>query len=416
MIPDIKASAKITMERVWFVDIVTDYGPGHFVPTHVTLEQCAEILNAEYTAIVDQACQLSIGTEKWIRVLRNSRNPTLHDFAQLRKQRQYYLAFVEIKTQLSGFFELSIWVRSLLKNIKNNSNYIVIYLDSANPLQLLAVWLSVASSLAATRNKTIVWTHFHGITGWQETKIGRLVRYLFNILPIKTLRTAYTREIAAEGSKYGWVDILPMPLSPDLSVFARNHKSFGEKSDRLVCWLLITRSEQGLDFLPRMMSHSSTRNFPQKFIKCFVSEKANITANTEIELVRLPYGSEDYRLHFNECDVVLLPYNGYSFRSKMSMVFIEAVATSKLPVVSDGTVMASELRRFKLEDLVLDFKNGFSWTLIDELRKDLSIRERFNFMAESYAKEHDTFAYAQSLYKSLKQMDAKMVLTEPKRN
>jgi hypothetical protein len=105
-----------------------------------------------------------------------------------------------------------------------------------------------------------------------------------------------------------------------------------------------------------MIDHKSARNFPEKGIKCFVRENASIKENAEIELVRLPYVSEeDYGLHFNECEVVLLPYNAYSYNTKMSMTFVEAIATSKIVIVSDGTVMASELRRFELGDLCYGF-------------------------------------------------------------
>src|SRR5262249_19106358 len=144
--------------------------------------------------------------------------------------------------------------------------------------------------------------------------------------------------------------------------------------------------------------------FPKHFIKCFISEWANnIQESADIELVRLPYGSKDYHFYFNNCDVVLLPYKAQRFRTEMSMVFIEAVAACKLPIVSDGTAMATELRRFNLDELVLDFDNEFSWTVVNELRKNISIRERFKAMAETYNREHDTLAFAKSVYRSLKQ-------------
>jgi hypothetical protein len=97
------------------------------------------------------------------------------------------------------------------------------------------------------------------------------------------------------------------------------------------------------------------------------------------------------------------------------MVFIEAVATSKIPIVSDGTAMARELIRFELGDLVIDFNNEFSWTLVNEIREDINIRARLSLMAESYVSEHGTFGCAQSLYKSLKQANSKVALSEPKR-
>lgn len=408
------------MKKVWFVDVVTHYGPGceHSVPVHVALEECAEILNAKYIAVVDQTCPPSVGTEKWLRVLHNSRNPTLYEIVQLAKHMHYHLAFGEIKTKLRTLYELWIRTRSLLKDINNNSTCNIIYLDFANPVQILAVWLSVFS-LAPARNKTIVWIHFHR----QDRKIGRFLRFLFDSFPIKAWSTAYTTEIAEEHRKHGWVvDTLPHPLNPALKAFACNHEAtnrpsiFRERTDKMVCWLFITRSEQGLELLPRLITHNSAENFPKRFIKCFVSEKSDIKGHAEIELVALPYLSEeDYKLYFNECEIVLLPYNAHSFSGMMSGVFMEAIATSKVPIVSDGTVMARELRRFGLRDLVVDFNNGFSWTLINEIREDNSIRARLNLMTKSYVREHDAFACAQSLYKGLKKITSKMPLSEPRR-
>jgi hypothetical protein len=171
-----------------------------------------------------------------------------------------------------------------------------------------------------------------------------------------------------------------------------------------------------LDRLQKLIDHNSAASFPKKFIKCFVSEKANILQNDNVELVRLPYGLKDYHLRLDECDVVLLPYRADLFRGAISSVFIEAVLMGKTPIVSDGTTMAGELRKFKLGDLVLNFDNEFSWTLINGMRKNDCIRERLNLMAESYANEHSTFRYAKCLYKKLKQRDSKLALTEPSRN
>jgi hypothetical protein len=413
--------------KVWFVDVVTRYGQGneHSVPVHVALEQCTEVLNAKYIAVVDQNCPCFTGTKKWLRVIHNSRNATIHDLAHLVKQKHYNLAVDELKTKLSTLFELWSRTRSLLKEITKNASYVIIYLDHATQAQILAVLLSVAS-LAATRNKTIVWFHFHRHD--RLATAARFARSLLNIFPAKVLGTAYTSEIAAENRKYGTrVDILPHPLNPALNALACNPKSTNNKNkinvhrpqhNKLVCWLFLTRPEQGLELLPSIISHTSAKAFQHKFIKCFVRELAvaNIKDTVELELVRLPYLSEEeYQLYFNQCEVILLPYSAHLFGGMMSGAFTEAVAKSKIPIVSDGTVMAAQLRRFQLGDLVMDFTNGFSWTLINEIRKDNSIRARLNSMAESYIREHDAFGCAQSLYTSLKKIDPTMPLSEPKR-
>jgi len=425
MIPDIKVSTEntmtkvvsteTTMQKVWFIDVVTQYGPDclHSVPVRIALEQCAEILNVEYTAVVDQNCPIFKGTEKWLRVLHFSRTGTLHDLFE-------DLAIPEIQSKLREFCDLWIRIRSLLKGINNNASCTIIRLDwGVNSYQKLAVFLSVASLLAARKN-TIVWIHLDRSA--DRTKIARFRQRLLDIFPIKVWRTAYTSEIAAENKKYGRVvDILPLPLHPALSDFAYKHRSANKinlchaKADKLVCWLFINRPEQGLALLPKIIDHPSVGAFPKKSIKCFVCEHASIKENAEIELVRLPYVSEeDYHLHFNKCEVVFLPYKTHSYSSSMSMVFIETIATSKIPIVSDGTAMARELRRFELGDLVIDFDTEFSWTLINKIRKDVSIRARVNLMAESYVREHGTFGYAHSLYKSLKRFNSKMALSEPK--
>lgn len=417
---DIEASADTRIEKVWFVDVITYYGPAalHSVTVHIALEQCAELLNAEYIAAVDQSCPLFKGTEKWLRVLHDSEelHTSLSEIVKLTKQRKYKIAIAEGKNKLRAFYDLCIRIRSLIKDINNDASRIIIYLDYVYPVQILAVWLSVVS-LATTRKNTVVWMHFHGIRQWKHR---RFVRCLFEFFPVKAWITAYTSELVAANRKYGWIveHILPMPLNSALNVFTRNHLSTNKikQSDKMVCWLLLTYHDQGLELLTRMIDHKSAKNFQKKGIKCFVRDGADIKENAEIELVRLPYVSEeDYRLHFNECEVVLLPYNAHSYNGRMSMTFVEAIATSKIAIVADGTVMASELRRFELGDLIMDFNNGFSWTLINEIRNDSGIRTRLDLMAESYVKEHDTFACAQSLYKGLKKIDPKMALREPKR-
>jgi hypothetical protein len=141
--------------KVYFIDIVTEYGPGHFVSQHVTLERCAEILNANYIAVVDQDCPPFTKTGRLLRVLDNSRDPNLHGFTQLAKRKQLYRAAAELTTQLSSFIGLSFRIRSVLKKIDNTATSILIYLDLANPLQMIAVWLSV-SSLIGIRAKTII--------------------------------------------------------------------------------------------------------------------------------------------------------------------------------------------------------------------------------------------------------------------
>jgi hypothetical protein len=416
----IEAPAEIITGKVWFVDVVTEYGPGHHVAMHVTLERCAEILSANYIAVADQDCPPSIGTDKWLRVLHNSKNSDLHYLSQFAKQGRFHRALLELKRLISSLTRLSVRLRSLINNIDNNANSIVIYLDYATHLQMIAVWLSVAS-LSDQRNKTIVWSFFHRDEGWQRTKLGGIARWLSTVLPIKTWHTTSTSEIAAQYRKYGWnVDLLPLPLDPFLNTCDRHHKSinkingFSKKSDGLICWLLVTRPDQGLDRVQKIIEHKSMDDFPKKFIKCFVSEKANIQENENIDLVRLPYGTQDYHLRFNECDVVLLPYNASLFRGAMSGVFTEAVATCKIPIVSDGTAMARELIRFKLDELILDFDKEFSWTLINEIRKSLTIRERLNPMAKCYARGHDTFGYAESVYKNLKKQNQKIALSDPR--
>ena len=76
--------------------------------------------------------------------------------------------------------------------------------------------------------------------------------------------------------------------------------------------------------------------------------------------------------------------------------------------------MANELRKFKLGDLVLDFAHEFSWTLINDIKGNIDIRERLNSMAECYIRKHETFAYAECLYKNLKQRNERIALTKPK--
>ena len=407
-----KKPTEDTEKKVWFVDVVTEYGVGHYIPVHVTVERCAGIMNANYIAIVDKECPVSIGTEKWLHLFHNSKELHFGRAVQFAKEKLFHRTILEIINQIRLFFGMAAQLRLLVRSLEKKATSIVVYLDSANALQIAAVWLSVASS-SKIKNKTIIWMHFHRNGGWQETKVGRAVRYIFEIVSIRTLKTAFTDEIAAENRrKYKWhVEILPLPLNPLVILPVKT-----QNPERLTCWLLVKRPDQGMGLIQKMVRHKSINDLPKKFIKCFISAKMHIEESDSMELVRLPIETKDYYLHFNECDVVLLPYEANLFGKGMSMVFVEAVASSKIPIVSDETVMAKELRGHKLDKLVLDFNEEFSWTLVNEIRESTRIRERLKLMAERYVIQHDTVAYAESLYKMLMEIIPTIALAQPKRH
>lgn len=106
---------------------------------------------------------------------------------------------------------------------------------------------------------------------------------------------------------------------------------------------------------------------------------------------------EEYIIQMAEADIILLPYDPLVYRCGTSGILIEAVVAGKIPVVKDGSWLSHELRRFSLDELIIDWDKAGVLERILELVKNSIVREKLERMRENYQNTHSLQAYQQEM-------------------
>jgi len=184
-------------------------------------------------------------------------------------------------------------------------------------------------------------------------------------------------------------DVVPIP-----------HTSYKPSKERkgqdLFVWVPgdPVRSDKGFhviqDFLKKI------EDFPQ--IKLILSEKTRTLFKENKQLIFLPdyLSMEAYEKQMSAVDFIFLPYDSFEYKFRTSGIFVEAICSGAIPLVSKGTWMAHELEKFSLEDLT------FTWKEVNLVEKLLSFlsNERKNFlsvMKKEYQRYHCRKNMAQTL-------------------
>lgn len=93
---------------------------------------------------------------------------------------------------------------------------------------------------------------------------------------------------------------------------------------------------------------------------------------------------------------VLLPHRPETYGKRTSGIFVEAVAAGAIPLVSKGTWMAYELKKFGVQASLFDWEKE---DLFAKLRAPFPDREALLEMAQSYRSFHSEKGFAEALQK-----------------
>lgn len=186
------------------------------------------------------------------------------------------------------------------------------------------------------------------------------------------------------------VHVLPIPHT------FMHSKTIGAPSPLLRCWWPgIPRRNKGLKIIQELAQSSAK----QKIILALSQATPLIegTPGTTIMLEKLPevLSRADYIEHMLAADFILLPYDPVQYRSSTSGIFVEAVISGAIPLVTAGTWMAEELKAHHLPELISSFApQDFSEELY-HIAHQSSVRERLNKMKTMYRAFHnpDSFAH-----------------------
>ncbi len=149
------------------------------------------------------------------------------------------------------------------------------------------------------------------------------------------------------------------------------------------------RKEKGGELIRKLVADPS---YPDIQLACSAS----------LQVGHLHFGNALPRIEYldwlKRSDVVLLPYEAHKYRFRSSGIFVESIALGKVTLVPDGCWMADELKKYQLEEFVVDFEMAHFLDHMKKLCENLSLREKLKIMQENYLNEHTPETFARKLH------------------
>ncbi|MCH9633773.1 MAG: hypothetical protein S4CHLAM7_05060 [Chlamydiae bacterium] len=106
---------------------------------------------------------------------------------------------------------------------------------------------------------------------------------------------------------------------------------------------------------------------------------------------------ETYISWMKKSDVILLPYSDPHYEKSTSSIFLEAILARKIPLVYPNTWMAYELKKYNLEELIIDWKPNELADLILKAYSNNSLLDKLDKMRGAYEKFHHLDNYAETM-------------------
>ncbi|NGX56918.1 MAG: hypothetical protein K1060chlam5_01171, partial [Candidatus Anoxychlamydiales bacterium] len=86
------------------------------------------------------------------------------------------------------------------------------------------------------------------------------------------------------------------------------------------------------------------------------SAESHILLNDHINFLSSHLTRSEYNEKMSNAKLILLPYDEESYRYRTSVIFVEAIVSGIIPTTTKNTWMASELVKYDLEDLIVDWE------------------------------------------------------------
>lgn len=153
------------------------------------------------------------------------------------------------------------------------------------------------------------------------------------------------------------VHLLPIPLH-----MTPYPKYEGKK---LICWWPggSVRTDKGLETICKLSSMLRYSNEMQLVMA--ENAKPHLSClHDALHFLPKNLSEEDYEKWMHKAHLILLPYLPGLYRERSSGIFVEAICAGAIPVTSDDTWMASELKRFDLQELLMNWQSP---TLVQDL-------------------------------------------------
>lgn len=297
----------------------------------------------------------------------------------------------------SGILALAASLRRAVRSTQAASTgELILFMERFNALQLAALPLALA---LLPRRHLHLWLMFRHEPGTAANPGGRMLRFSVDLLGLllgnrfslvtdtEPLRHALVRYHARP------VTVLPIPHT----VATPMEPGCRDTPERVLWWPGPPREDKGWGWIRRLAMLEIPSAGQCWSLRLALAVSAGVVAQPRgIPIVALPevLSADDYDGWMFRAHAVLLPYDPKRYRAASSGIFTEAVVAGAMPLVTAGTWMASELERFGLPELVLDWARPDLLEHIDSLLRAPELGSRLAAFRDHYRTFHCVPSFA----------------------
>jgi hypothetical protein len=366
--------------KVWSVIPMLRFEEGHPYGYNLAVGRACNINNWMHGALVPASCAIEKLPETWKKILAD-------DFFTEKGCKIIW------KTPSEKAFTLFKSIKPLcsaLCMIKKEKGHNVIFLEQFFLGQMLAfgfsalfinpkcqIWLLHRYSVKQMGFKSKVYHFIHKLI---ELRCGK-----------KNLKLLCDSTLLSEDLKaYFKKDVFIMPI-PHTECLKPS--SNYQKDEKHFLWWPggFTTQAKGLSVIKKIASLNSDR------FKLIVADSAkeHITSTQmEVCFIKSHLSREAYVSWMHASDLILLPYDPLVYHFSTSGIFVETIVMGKIPLVKEGTWMAFELKKFELQELIIDWDRTDICNLFDSILKDVEVRNKLVIMQNSYKQFHSEASFA----------------------
>ncbi|NGX28421.1 MAG: hypothetical protein K940chlam1_00600 [Candidatus Anoxychlamydiales bacterium] len=357
---------------------------GHHFSYHLAFGEALKKNKWTHLKIIPKTCQIVDLPRDWKRAL------ILHEGS---KNKNLWNNFIKPFLNFFPFLKL-FWKIKKKNQLKN-----VFFLEYFTLAHLFALYLAVFF----TRPKCCLWLLYR--TDLDQIifkgKIHKILhKLLIKILGKKNLTFFTDSELLSfqlEKFFEAIFFILPIPHTKICSA-----KKLEKAKKDIICWWPggSIREEKGLKAIIDISKQiSSKRNISLMVAK---AAKAFLFQSGNIEYVNTDLKSEEYNSLLFKSDIILLPYLSEVYRYRTSGIFVEAIVAQKIVLTTSNTWMAHELKKFNLEELIINWDDLRVLDRCIEIYNSESIKNKLHKMSGHYRSYHSVENYAGVLKEVIK--------------
>ena len=356
-----------------------DGGSGHNLPYARAAGEAARTMGWEHLGLVPDSVAADQVPKQWWRGLKS------------------WDGHAKRSTRIRSTFALAGSIRrGIQAALGTRKDNVVLFVDSFSVLKLLALLLAC---MRLPRKRVRIWVIYRYD---YDTRRGELAAYRwinrafvlrlgrdhFQLLtdsePLRIrLRKVFGHDLAVMPVPHTIFD-LPPPLPKD--------------RDEIICWWPgKANPNKGLALIQRLTKISDEDAHRFAILAAEDSCLHQIPGGARVQLLPNSLSPEEYFQWMATADVVLLPYDPVFFHRRTSGIFIESVVAGKMPMVTEGTWMSTELAAWGLSDLVIAWEAPAVFRQIRELLHNSEVRARLQRMSDGYRQKHSISGYAQKL-------------------